>query len=754
MGTGGRLFAFLCWLVLIPAVAVLATAWFIHAEHREAVDRRYALADEQRSVAAAAVTLVQDITEGPVPGVSRVSALRARALELLALVPLREAAGLQAEWGRLAAGLGAIEAEWARILAFRTSLEALRREARLLRADSDRLAEALSAGDSVVRGGAEALAITARQFRREADRARLADSAGLDRARSLLDVHARTQRFLAAEIARPPASAAPQAERARVPDAGLAPVGAQLGAARERLDAALGMAGELEAASEEVRRIAASSARVADLLSRFEARGRRSPVVFGASVDTWLVRAASLALAALLGLFWRRLRLLRAGAAELDQAGSKAAESARRARGLVSDLLRAIESLDRKGASRGTIMDRGETEGRVREAVASLPRIVARRSRLAAALLSAHDFLRERLAAARESVLAHLGRSASDSGQFDPAPLLKIEATLREATLFAMAALAGEIRAAASEAGPQAEPATGGATPGGGAAAGAGGAPPAAHSADGTETIRATADRAFDLLDASLERVLSGEEEGTAALIFLLDDLRTVRGKALFSSSLDFDPDLAPSAEAGSGGGAALRPDAARMLPSFRKGLAEWTADEGPTDSAAKLVRGSVSVLARSAEERMSPARGFWSAAAAFCTGLCEHAIPDGPTVRRIMGEVAREFDEAAEREDTPAPSERLLRELLTYIALAESDHEELQGVRAAFRLERRPLAVPEHPGDTEAEDDGRMAEDPPEDISEEIIQQLEGIKAALDRIDGPSKPSPEPPSPAPPPPR
>ena len=716
-------------------MAVLAAAWFIRAEHREAADRRHVLAKEQRSVAAEAAKLVEDLAGGPVPGVSRVSALHARSLELLALVPLREAADLQAEWGRLAAGLGAIEAEWARILAFRTSLETLRREARLLREDSDRLAEALSTGDPAVRGGAEALAITARQFQGEADRVRLADPAGLDRARALLDVHARAQRFIAA---------APRAERAPVPDADLAPVGAQLAAARERLDAALVMAGELEAASEEVRRIAASSARVGRLLSGFEARGRRSPVVFGASVDAWLVRAAVLALATLLGLFWRRLRLLRAGAVELDRAWSEAAESARRARGLVGDLLRAIESIDRKGASGGAIMDREEIEGRVREAVASLPRIVARRSRLAAALLSAHDFLRERLAAARESVLAHLGRPGS--GQFDPAPLLKIEATLQETTLFAMAALAREIRAAASEPEPESEPATGGAEPGDGAAAGAGGAEPAARSADGPETIRATAARAFDLLDASLERVLSGEGEGAAALIFLLDDLRTVRGKALFSSFLDFDPDLPSSAEAGPGGGADLRPDAARMLPSFRKGLAEWTADEGPTDSAAKLVRGSVSVLARSAEERMSPARGFWSAAAAFCTGLCEHAIPDGPTVRRIMGEVAREFDEAAEREEAPDPPERLLRELLTYVALAESDHEDLQGVRAAFRLERRPLAVPEHPGETEAEDDGRMADDPPEDVSEEIIQQLEGIKAALDRIDGPSETSPGPP--------
>ena len=737
--TGERLFAFLCWLVLLPAVAVLATAAFIHVEHRTAADRRYELADEQRSIAAAAVKLVEDIARGPVPAVSRVSALRARSLELLALVPLRATADLPAEWGRLAASLGAIEAEWARILAFRTGLEALRRETRILREDSERLAEALSAGDAVVRGGAEALAIASRELSEEAGRVRLADPAGLDRVRSLLAVHARVQGFLAAEIARTPTLAAPRAEGAPAPDADPTAVGAPLGAARERLEAVLGMAGELGAVSGEIRGLVASSARVVDLLPGFEARGRQSPVVLGASTDAWLVRSGLLALAALIGLSWRRRRLLRARAAELAQARSEAGRSDRRARGLVGDLLRAIDSLDRTGAARGAPADHGEIEGQVREAAASLPRIVARRSRLAAALLSAHDSLRERLAAARDSVLAHLGRTGS--GEFDPAPLLKIEAAFRQTTLFAMAALAAEIRAAASE--PGTTTAAEGAEPPDGEAAEAA---PAARAAGGPATIQDTAARAFDLLDAGLERVLAGEEEGNAAFIFLLDDLKTVRGMALFSSSLDFDPDLASPMEAGSSRGAVLRSDAVRMLPSFRKGFEEWTAGEGSADSAAKLVRGSVSVLARSAEEGMSPARGFWSAAAAFCTALCEYAIPDGPTVRRIMGEVAGEFEEAAEREEASTPPERLLRELLFYVALAESDHEELQGVRTAFKLERRPLAVPAPAVETEAGGDDPPAGGPPDEVSEEIIQQLEGIKAALDRIDGPSETSPEPP--------
>ena len=725
-GTGGRFFAFLCWLVLLVALAVLVAVSFIRSDHREAASRRYAIAGEQRSVAKAAAKLAEDVAGGSVPAVHRVSDLRDRSLELLARIPPRPVAGLPAEWGRLAAGLDAIEAEWVRILAFRTGLEALRRQARILREDSIRLAEALSAGDAVPPGDAEALAVTSRQFEEAIERARLTDPAGFDRARELLDVHAGIRRLLAAEIARQSTGGTARAGHAPVRDAELAAVGSRLDAARERLEAVLGMAGELGGVPGELRDLAESSARVVALLPEFEARGGRAPVLFGASLDAWLVQSAGLVLAALLGLFWGRLRLLRSEVAGLDQAWGEAAESDWRARGLVRDLLRAIDSLDRQSAARRASTGAGELEGYVREATVSLPRIVARRSRLAAALLSAHESLRERLAAARDSVTAHLG---SGSGEFDAAPLLKIEATFREATLFAMAALAREIRAAASEAGGRDAEGTGGPTP--------------ARAADGPETLQDAAARAFDLLDAGLERVLAGEGEGAAAFVFLLDDLRAVRGKAPFSSSLDFAPDLEDPTETGSNDGAVLRADAARMLPSFRKGFAEWTAGEGDGDPAAKLMRGSVSVLARSAEDGTSPARFFWGAAAAFCTALCERAIPAGPAVRKIMGEVAGVFDETAEREEAPPPPDRLLRDLLIYVALAESDHEELQEVRTAFGLERYPLAVPEHPGEPESADGDRP--DDTDAVSGEIIQQLEGIRAALERIDGPSEIASEP---------
>ena len=708
-GTGGKVFAVLCWLVFLPAIAVLAAASFIRFEHFAEADRRHALADEQRSTAEAASRLVHHIAMGPMPAGSDgsgVSALRTRSLEILARLPPESATDLQAEWTHLTTALDVIRTERPRILEFQARLEELREQGRSLQESSGKIANILasSPSGSLGRASAEVLVIASRQLAGEVDRASLADPASLDRARALLDICDRAHGFLVAEIA----------GQTTVPglDAELAAAAAQLDGGRDRVDAVQRMAGALGPVSTKLGHLASSSAKVVELLADFEARAGRAPAVLGIPLDTWIFDSAVLAIAGLLGLVWRRQRLFKAEAARLDRAWAEAAESDWRARGLVHDFVRAIDALGRRPA-KAPSMDNKDLEACVREAIISLPRIVARRSQLAAVLLSAQDPLRKRLAAARDSVLAPV---VTDSGDLDTTPLGELETTFREATLFGMAALVREIRAAA----PMVEETVDNATD------------ISDRGAGGAEPIRSIAVRGFELLERSLDRVLAGEEEARGTLIFLLDDLRVARGKALFSASLGFNPDLARPTEIGPKGGAGLESDATRMLPSFRKGLKEWTDAGDGGSAAAKLMRGSVAVLARAAEEQMAPSRDFWSTASAFCTALCEGAIPAGPAVRQIMDEVSREFGELAESEGEPLPPEQLFRELLLYIVLAESDHADLQAVRAAFDLDRHPLAVPDRSGEAESAEGERGA-----DVSGEIIQQLEGIREALDRING-----------------
>ena len=769
-GAGGKLLAIVGWLALLCGVVGFALAAFLREEYQAESERRYALAGEQRNVARAAAALAQNLAGGSVPTASPssraattltaataataspsfaaapsdsgVSALRTRALEIIARTPPEPGPGLpsegslQAQWTRLAAGIDTVQGQWPRIVVFRLELEALREAGEALRESADRVAADLAGRDAETLGETEILTLAARRFTEVVGQASPAEPGRLDRARELLDILLRVQGAFAAKIARTPPSTALQGGPTPTAHLRLADFDARSDAASKQLDAARGLARTLGAAAAGIGHLGEASARVLDRLPDFEAHTRQEPNMLGASLDAWLLRSAALALAGLLALFWWRQRLLRSAVADLDQAWGEAAESDWRARGLVLDLLRTVCSLDRRSAGCAP-PDSDDLEGAVREAKASLPRLVARRSQLAAALLSARKTLANRLSAARDSVLAHLG---PDPGELDTAALLEVEATFRKCTLFAMSALAREIRIAASGAAARGE--------------GEGSGEEAAirtstHAANEEETLPGIVARGFDVLERNLKRVLAGEEEERTALIFLLDDLRVVQGKKMFSSALDFDPDLArrpeigrpktEPPEAGPGEAAArgelvLRSDAARMIPSFRKGLAGWAQGGGGGASAAMLVRGSVSVLARAAQEERSPARTFWHVAAAFCTGLCERAIPDGPATRRIMGEVARAFEETAAREEAPQPPDRLLRELLIRIALAESDHEELAQVRAAFGLDRYPLAVPQWPpGEKDpAEQEGEN------NLPMDLIQQLEGIRTALDRINGP----------------
>ena len=718
-GTGGRLLAFLGWPALLGGITLFALVSFVRLEHRAEADRRYALADEQRSAAEEAATLAKDLAAGTALVAAGVSTLRTRSLAILVRLPPEPEARLRTEWARIAGGIDTLEAEWTRILEFQSGLEALQGAGRTLREGSDRLANALSGSEGAAPlGWAKALSLVSRRFAEEVARAGLSEPAHLDRARELLDIHASVRSLPPTGTTRHPSGTASSAGTTPPPHTEFAAFDDGLDAARKRLAEVRRMAGALEPASTALRNLTASSARVMEFLSDFEARIRRQPAFLGASLDGWFLCCAILAFAGLLALSWRRFRLFRSEVAGLDRAWGEAAASDWRARGLVRDLLRTIDSLDRRPADGRERMDGEDLEGSVREAKASLPRIVARRSQSTAAILAARELLEERLCAARDSVLVQLG---PDPGELDTTPLEEIETTFREATLFAMAALARDIRAAVSG-----DARTGEAT----------GSP--AHAANGTDALHGIVSRGFDLLERSLECVLAGREEERVAIIFFLDDLRAVQEKTPFSSFLDFDPALAYPRETGgpeadTNGSAVLRADAARMLPSFRKGLAEWADGDGA--SAAMLMRGSVSVLAHAAEGGKPPARSFWNVASAFCTALCERAIPAGPAVRRIMGEIASEFDATAQGEETPEPPARLLRELLIYIALAKSDHEELQEVRTAFELDRYPLAIPERPGDADPSEEGGEG-----GIPSEIIQQLEGIRAVLDRIDGPGE--------------
>ena len=713
-GIGGKLLAVLCWIAFAGALAVLAAACIIHFEHRAEADRRDALDDEQRAMAAAVTDLARHLAAESAPAPSGVATLRTDSLDLVARTPPGPAAEeLYAEWGRLVAALDAVEADWPRVLEARTEIDGMRSDARALEDATARLADGLSRRPTSSFGpaGRDVLRTAALLFRQEAEGVSLLDTAGLDRAAELLGLLGHARGLLVAEVDSQPAVASVHAE--------LAAVDAQLGANRARVERVRGLVEALSPTTEDLRRLTDASATVTRLLPGFEAPGRRSPTILGLSLDDWLLRSAAVAVIGLLGLVWRRQRLAKAGMAALDRAWVEAAESDWRARSLVLELVRAVGSLGPRGEppAGAASMRHDDLDESVRDATRALPRIVAQRARLAAALLAAREPLRRNLSAARDSVL---GSFDAGSARIDAAPLLELEATFREATLFALAALAGEIRAVVSE-----------------RAAFVEASEPDDRNASTAESIRDLVARGFELIERGLERSLDGEEGEPSAALFLIDDLRTARGGAPISTGLEVEPEPGGDEVTRPTSGPFVRREAARMLPSFQKGLQEWTGADTDGSAAARLIRGSVAVVAHSVEEaaKTVPERGFWSVAAAFCTALSENAVPSGPAVHRILKDLEGELARVSEDDSEAPPPAGLFRDLLAYVALAECDHPEVQAVRDAFDLDRHELSIPHPPiGD----DPGRETREV--DVSGEIIQQLEGIRAALDRINRPGE--------------
>ena len=357
------------------------------------------------------------------------------------------------------------------------------------------------------------------------------------------------------------------------------------------------------------------------------------------------------------------------------------------------------------------------------------------------------NLLGKRLSAARDSVLAHLGPipnpgSNPDPGELDTTPLLEVESTFRECTLFAMAALAREIRAAAS----------GDATRGEEALEEAATRAPTL-AANGAETLHGVVARGFDVLERSLERVLAGEEEERVALIFLLDDLRVVRGRTPFSSSLDFDPDLAApagdrsasvgdgAARGGAGGGGCER----RAGPPVRRGPHARLVPEGARGVDAKA-RGTVPrrPCSCAAACRCSRAprrrRGRPPVPSGTCRGRVLHRAlrtrhprrtRDAPHHERGGARVRRDRRSARKRRNRPidcsgsCSSASRWPRATTRTSRRCDRPSGSTGIRSRFRSGRRARRV-RRKGTRES------------DISMELIQQLEGIRAALDRIDGP----------------
>jgi len=211
-----------------------------------------------------------------------------------------------------------------------------------------------------------------------------------------------------------------------------------------------------------------------------------------------------------------------------------------------------------------------------------------------------------------------------------------------------------------------------------------------------------------------------------ARVLALLDDLRSVRGAPLYSTSpllaLPAAPAVAPAAGAPQGLAALAR----RRRAEYQRGLVEWLRASAPEQGARRMAR-AASDLA----ERIAGTAGarLWSVSAALLEALVEGRVERGPALRRLLANLDAELRRLAEEGGAAAradPPPGLLRALAHRLALARGEAESVPApedagpmlveIRAAVAASRRGV-------------DGALATGEPED-------PLPAVRTALGQAD------------------
>ena len=695
--------------MLVLAAAAFTVGIVVLSAHEADVERRRALANEQRGLAAALGEAAHDFARDGVADPERIRTLRARSLEMLVRTPVDTRSELAAQWKRIVAGLDVLGSAGESIAALSTALEDVRIRARVLLVRSVPVAGLLASGAAspAAQGMGELVGMAPEQLALELERMGPFDGESRERAQLLLDLLRRALAFLRSDAT--VLAADPSIRQA------LAGLAAQLEACEDGLGAVRTAAAGLDHLPDALGALNRSEEAVQRFVSDFEAGAKLPLAAFGASVRAWLYVTGLLALLALFAVGWRRGRYLRARAAEFESAWRDSTEATSYLRRLLHSFLRAVDVQgDRLAGTEASRVPGQELEDMVHETVGILPRIIAHRSRRAIVLSSIRESLQRHLGFARDCLIAH--SSDGDGGGPALAPIREIETMLRNVGLHGGAALAAEIRMTAED-GLSAN----------GAAAGAPEDPDrVAHDPSLVHHVLAGG---FTELERCIDRAIEGERENVASIVFLINDLRAVGRTARLPVLPGFNPDLPRAGDTPRSRAPELRSEASRLLPGLREGLDHWQLQEGTTEELHVLRRGARR-LAEAAGYRFSNWRRFWSTAAAFCVALGDGAIPFGPAVRHIVSGLVREATRLAQEKDAAAPSPALFRELLLYVALAETRHAELEAVRTDFDLYREPLMFPET-ADAAAGTDGSVEAN----VSGEIIQQLEHLRATIDRI-------------------
>ena len=207
--------------------------------------------------------------------------------------------------------------------------------------------------------------------------------------------------------------------------------------------------------------------------------------------------------------------------------------------------------------------------------------------------------------------------------------------------------------------------------------------------ADGQETLM----RAILQLPPYLDRVASNRRDLPVVLLPLLNDLRAARGESLLSETALFKPDLSEAAGRGQVPQALLDDPrfvalAKKIRQMFQIALLGVLRNDRMGENLGYMAKVFTKLEQVTGDAPRAP---LWSISHALVDGLSEDAIVLGTSVKMMLGQIDRTMralvTEGAASLNQPAPTD-LLKNLLYYVAKAESASARIRDIKARYRLD------------------------------------------------------------------
>src|SRR6266571_1792241 len=192
------------------------------------------------------------------------------------------------------------------------------------------------------------------------------------------------------------------------------------------------------------------------------------------------------------------------------------------------------------------------------------------------------------------------------------------------------------------------------------------------------------AERAFDGILAYLDQLMAGNPNQPLRLYRLYRDLVSARGGQADPTDLYF-PDLSFRPPKRDKIQMALKPGEAEknlreQRTRYQRGLLKWLKNDA---SGAEDMRAAVEAI--EAPQGLTSQRAFWWASLAFFDALAHKALPQDLDAKQLCNRIEQQIKRTVE--GTPSVAERLMREVLYYVARARPASERVREVQEAYHL-------------------------------------------------------------------